>query len=157
MGVGYTLVPRLRAPGTVPERRALIAHEAKLVAVLVVAGSVTLWLVTPLIERWVLEGKYHLTGPLLLAVLVSGVAKIMDAFTKSTVTALATPAELSLVNLLGWVSVALAVPAAVFGARWGLPGVIYGVGFGWVLRSLTGLYITLRHLKLPASIPATAP
>jgi hypothetical protein len=53
--------------------------------------------------------------------------------------------------------VALAVPAAVFGARWGLPGVIYGVGFGWVLRSLTGLYITLRHLKLPASIPATAP
>jgi O-antigen/teichoic acid export membrane protein len=157
MGVGYTLVPRLRAPGTVPERRQLIAHEAKLVAVLVVAGSVTLWVVTPLIERWVLEGKYHLTGPLLLAALVSGVAKIMDAFTKSTVTALATPAELSLVNLFGWASVALAVPAAVFGARWGLAGVIYGVGFGWLLRSLTGLYITLRHLKLPASIPATAP
>jgi len=157
MGVGYTLVPRLRAPGTVPERRLLIAHEAKLVAVLVVAGSATLWVVTPLIERWVLEGKYHLTGPLLLAALVSGVAKIMDAFTKSTVTALATPAELSLVNLFGWASVALAVPAAVFGARWGLAGVIYGVGFGWLLRSLTGLYITLRHLKLPASIPATAP
>ena len=157
MGVGYTLVPRLRAPGTVPERRALIAHEAKLVAVLVVLGSATLWLVTPLIERWVLEGKYHLTGPLLLAALVSGVAKIMDAFTKSTVTALATPAELSLVNLFGWASVALAVPAAVFGARWGLAGVIYGAGFGWLLRSLTGLYITLRHLKLPASIPVTAP
>jgi O-antigen/teichoic acid export membrane protein len=157
MGVGYTLVPRLRAPGTVPERRALIAHEAKLVAVLVVLGSVTLWLVTPLIERWVLQGKYHLTGPLLLAALVSGVAKIMDAFTKSTVTALATPAELSLVNLFGWASVALAVPAAVFGARWGLAGVIYGAGFGWLLRSLTGLYITVRHLKLPASIPVTAP
>jgi O-antigen/teichoic acid export membrane protein len=157
MGVGYTLVPRLRAPGTVPERRGLIAHEAKLVAVLVVAGSATLWVVTPLIERWVLEGKYQLTGPLLLAALVSGVAKIMDAFTKSTVTALATPAELSLVNLLGWASVALAVPAAVFGARWGLAGVIYGVGFGWLLRSLTGLYITVRHLKLPAQIPATAP
>jgi hypothetical protein len=157
MGVGYTLVPRLRAPGTVPERRALIAHEAKLVAVLVVLGSVTLWLVTPLIERWVLQGKYHLTGPLLLAALVSGVAKITDAFTKSTVTALATPAELSLVNLFGWASVALAVPAAVFGARWGLAGVIYGAGFGWLLRSLTGLYVTLRHLKLPASIPVTAP
>jgi O-antigen/teichoic acid export membrane protein len=157
MGVGYTLVPRLRAPGTVPERRELITHEAKLVAVLVVAGSVTLWLVTPFIERWILQGKYHLTGPLLLAALVSGVAKIMDAFTKSTVTALATPAELSLVNLLGWACVALAVLAAVFGARWGLAGVIYGVGFGWLLRSLTGLYITLRHLKLPASIPVTAP
>lgn len=157
MGVGYTLLPRLRTQGTVPERRQLIAHEAKLVAVLVVAGSVTLWVVTPLIERWFLEGKYHLTGALLFAALVSGVAKIMDAFTKSTVTALATPAELSLVNLFGWASVLLAIPAAVFGARWGLAGVIYGVGFGWFLRSLTGYYITLRHLKLPASVPVTAP
>ena len=157
MGVGYTLLPRLRAPGTVPERRRLIAHEAKLAATLVVAGSVTLWVVTPLIERWFLDGKYHLAGSLLFAALVSGVAKIMDAFTKSTVTALATPAELSLVNLFGWVSVLLAIPAAVFGARWGLAGVIYGVGFGWFLRSLTGLFITLRHLKLPTSIPVTAP
>jgi O-antigen/teichoic acid export membrane protein len=156
MGVGYTLVPRLRAPGTVPQKRQLIAHEAKLVTALVVAGSVTLWLVTPLIERWFLQSKYHLTGSLLLAALVSGVAKIMDAFTKSTVTALATPAELSLVNLFGWVSVLLAVLAAVFGARWGLAGVIYGVGFGWFLRALTGFYITLRHLKLPTSIPVTA-
>lgn len=156
MGVGYTLVPRLRAPSTVLQRRRLIAHEAKLVAALVVAGSVTLWLVTPLIERWFLEGKYHLTGPLLLAALVSGVAKIMDAFTKSTVTALATPAELSLVNLFGWASVLLAILAAAFAARWGLAGVIYGVGFGWFLRSLTGFLITLRHLKLPASIPVTA-
>ena len=62
-----------------------------------------------------------------------------------------------MVNLLGWASVGLAIPAAVFGARWGLAGVIYGVGFGWLLRALTALYVTLRHLKLPASVPATAP
>jgi O-antigen/teichoic acid export membrane protein len=132
MGVGYTLVPRLRVAGSVPERRQLI-------------------------ERSFLQGKYHLGGALLLAALVTGVAKVMNAFTKSTVTALATPAELSLVNLLGWASVALAIVAAVFGARWGLAGVIYGVGFGWLLRALTALYVTLRHLKLPASIPVTAP
>ncbi|HEY3013062.1 MAG TPA: hypothetical protein VGJ36_09965 [Gemmatimonadales bacterium] len=157
MGVGYTLVPRLRAAGSLPERRHLIAHEAKLVGAMVVAGSLVIWVVTPWIERWFLQGKYHLTGFLLLATLVSGVAKIMNSFTKSTVTALATPAELSMVNLLGWASVALAIPAAIFGARWGLVGVIYGVGFGWLLRALTALYVTLRHLKLPASIPVTAP
>jgi O-antigen/teichoic acid export membrane protein len=156
MGVGYTLVPRLRVAGSVPERRHLIAHEAKLVGAMVVAGSAVIWFVTPLIERWFLEGKYHLGGGLLLAALVSGVFKIMNAFTKSTVTALATPTELSLVNLLGWASVALAVVAGVFGARWGLAGVIYGVGFGWLVRALTALYVTLRHLKLPASIPVTA-
>ena len=157
MGVGYTLVPRLRVAATVVERRYLIAHEAKLVGAMVVAGSVAIWLVTPLIERWFLQGKYHLAGSLLLAAVVSGVAKIMNAFTKSTVTALATPSELSLVNVLGWVSVALAIPAAVFGARWGLAGVMYGVGLGWLLRAITALYVTLRHLKLPATIPVTAP
>jgi O-antigen/teichoic acid export membrane protein len=157
MGVGYTLVPRLRAAGSVVERRHLIAHEAKLVAAMVAAGSAVIWFVTPLIERWFLQGKYHLGASLLLAALITGIAKIMDAFAKSTVTALATPAELSLVNLFGWGSAALAIPAAVFGARWGLAGVMYGVGFGWLIRAVTALYITLRHLKLPASVPLTAP
>lgn len=157
MGVGYTLLPRLRAAGSVPERRQLIAHEAKLIGALVVASSAAIWLITPLIERWLLQDKYHLAGSLLLAALVSGVAKIMNAFAKSTVTALATPAELSTVNLWSWASVALAISAAVFGARWGLAGVIYGVGLGWFLRAITALFVTVRHLKLPASIPVTAP
>jgi O-antigen/teichoic acid export membrane protein len=157
MGVGFTLVPRLRVAASVLERRNLIAHEAKLVGALAVAGSAAIWLVTPLIERWFLEGKYHLGGSLLLAALISGVAKLMNGFTKSTVTALATPTELSMVNLFGWASAALAIPAAVFGARWGLAGVIYGVGFGWLLRALTALYVTFRHLRLPASVPVTAP
>jgi O-antigen/teichoic acid export membrane protein len=156
MGVGYTLIPRLRAASSVMDRRRLIAHEARLVGAVVVAGSAGIWFVTPLIERWFLEGKYHLGGTLLLAAILSGVAKIMNAFTKSTVTAMATPGELSLVNLLGWVSVALAIPAAVFGARWGLTGLIYGVGFGWLLRALTALFFTLRHLRVPAAMPVTA-
>jgi O-antigen/teichoic acid export membrane protein len=156
MGVGYSLVPRLRAAGTVVERRRLIAHEAKLVSVLIVAGSVAIWFLTPWIERHFLEGKYHLGGALLVATLFSGVAKVLNSFTKSTVTALATASEVSIVNLLGWVSVAVAVAAAIFGARWGLAGVIYGVGLGWLMRALTALYITLRHLRFPA-VPVTAP
>ena len=157
MGVGYSLIPRLRSASSVVERRQLVAHEAKLVSAIVVAGSVVIWFVTPVVERMFLHGKYHLTGSLVLAALLSGVAKIMNAFTKSTVTALATPAELSIVNLFGWASVAVAIPAAAFGARWGLSGVIYGVGLGWLTRALTALYLTLRHLRLPVSIPVTAP
>ena len=156
MGAAYTLIPRLRAAPSVMERRRLIAHEAKLVSAIVVAGSVAIWFVTPLIERHFLAGKYHLGGSLLVAALFSGVAKVMNAFTKSTVTALATARELSIVNLFGWVSVAVAVVAAVAGARWGLTGVIYGVGLGWLMRALTALYLTLRHLELPESIPVTA-
>ena len=156
MGVGYTMVPRLRAASTIMERRRLIAHEAKLVGVIIVAGSVAIWFLTPLIERSLLAGKYHLSGSLLLATLFSGVAKIMNSFTKSTVTALATASEVSIVNLLGWASVGVALVAAIFAARWGLAGVIYGVGLGWLMRALTALYLTLRHLRLPESVPATA-
>jgi len=156
MGAAYTLIPRLRAAASVMERRRLIAHEAKLVSAIVVAGSVVIWFVTPLIERHFLAGKYHLGGSLIFAALFSGVAKVMNAFTRSTVTALATAGELSIVNLFGWVSVAVAVVAAILGARWGLTGVIYGVGLGWLIRALTALYLTLRHLKLPESIPVTA-
>jgi len=156
MSAAYTLTPRLRAAASVVERRRLIAHEARLVSAIVVAGSVVIWLVTPLIERHFLAGKYHIGGSLLFAALFSGVAKVMNAFTKSTVTALATAGELSIVNLFGWVSVAVAVVAAILGARWGLTGVIYGVGLGWLMRALTALYLTLRHLELPESIPVTA-
>ncbi len=157
MGVGYTLVPRLRSAGSVLERRRLVAHEAKLVSAIVVGGSVVIWFLTPWIERSLLDGKYHLSGALLLAAIVSGVAKIMNSFTKSIVTALATPAELSTVNLLGWVSVGMAVVAAFLGAHWGLAGVMYGVAFGWFTRGLTAFYLTLRYLKLPSVVPVTAP
>ena len=157
MGVGYTLVPRLRAAGTVMERRHLIAREAKLVAVILVAGSLAIWFLTPFIERLFLAGKYHLSGPLLLAALFSGIAKILNSFTKSTVTALANGHEVSMVNLLGWVSVGVALAAAIFGARWGLAGVIYGVGIGWLARALAALIVTVRHLRQPVSIPVPAP
>jgi hypothetical protein len=157
MGIGYTLVPRLRVAESVLERRKLIAHEARLAAVMIVAGSVAVWLITPVVEHWLLQGKYHLTASLLLAAVISGITKITDAFAKSTVTALATPSELSMVNLLGWASVAVAIAAAAFGARWGLAGVIYGVACGWLARTSAALYFTARHIRLPAAIAATAP
>jgi O-antigen/teichoic acid export membrane protein len=156
MGVGYTLVPRLRAADGVPERRRLISQEAKLVTVVVVAGVAAIWVITPWIERWVLADKYHLTGALLLAAIISGVVKVINSFTKSVVSALATTSELAWVHVFGWVSVALAVFAAVVGARWGLVGVIYGVTMGWLMRALTALFFAFRHLRLPSAVPVTA-
>ncbi len=157
MGMAYSLVPRLRAAADVPARRRLIVHEARLAAGIVLAGSALIWFVTPLIERWFLAGKYHLAGSLVLASIVAGIAKILNAFSKSTVTALGDARELSLVNLMGWVSVAIAVLASVIGARWGLAGVVYGVGLGWLMRAVGASWLTMRHLRLPAPVPVTAP
>jgi O-antigen/teichoic acid export membrane protein len=156
MGVGYTLVPRLRAADSVPERRRLISNEAKLVSGVLVAGVAAILIITPWIERWVLADKYHLSGALLLAAIISGIVKVTNSFTKSVVSALATTSELAWVNVFGWAAVALAISAAFVGARWGLAGVIYGVTMGWLMRALTSLYFAFRHLRLPSAVPATA-
>jgi hypothetical protein len=154
MGVGYSLLPRLRAAPGVVERRRLIAKEARLILPIVALGSAVIWIATPLVERWLLDGKYHLSAALVLAALVTGVVKIMSGFAQSTVAALADARELSVLSVLGWVGVVIAVAGAVAGAHWGLPGVIYGVGLGWLVRSSTAFYIVSRHLRLPVATPA---
>lgn len=154
MGVGYSLLPRLRAAPGVLERRRLIAHEARLVIAIVALGSAAIWIATPYVERWLLAGKYHLPAALVLAGLVSGFAKILNGFAQSSVSALADARELSTVMVLGWVAVAIAIAGAVVGARWGLPGLIYGVALGWLVRASTAAYATARHLRLPAATAA---
>jgi len=153
MGVAYSLAPRLRAAPDVRTRRRLIAHEAQVASAIVVIGSVVIWLMTPLVERWFLAGRYHLPGALVLAAIAAGIAKIMSAFTRSTLTALGDARELQIMNLLGSLAVAIAVVASIAGARFGLAGVIYGVGLGWLVRALGGLWFTLRHLRLPVPVP----
>jgi O-antigen/teichoic acid export membrane protein len=157
MGVGFSLLPRLRAAASVRERRRLVAHEGQLVGAIVLGGSVLIWFLTPLIERWFLAGKYHLGAPLVAAAIVSGIGKISNAFTKAIAAALAEPRELSLVNACGWVSVATSVAGAFIGARWGLPGLIYGVAVGWFLRAVFAGVLMVRHLRLPVTVPVTAP
>ena len=120
-------------------------------------GSVVIWFITPVVEHQFLAGKYHLPGSLVLAAIVSGIAKIANAFTKAAASALADPRELSLVNVTGWVSVGLALLGAFAGAHWGLAGVIYGVGIGWFVRAVVAFALIVRHLRLPVSVPATAP
>jgi O-antigen/teichoic acid export membrane protein len=155
MAIGYALIPQLRAAGSVRKRRRLVWNEAVLAGAIVVLGAVAIGVVTPLAERYVLAGKYHLGAALVIAVIVSGIAKLLNAFAKATVTALADPREMTVLNLFGWLSVGIAIGAAVIGAHWwGLVGVIYGVGLGWLARALSAFYVTARYLRLE---PATAP
>jgi hypothetical protein len=150
MAVGFTLLPRLRSAATVLERRQLIAKELRFAVVVAVAGSAAILVVTPLIEQWLLAGKYHLPTGLVIAAIFSGVAKITHAFARATATALATPRELKLVNGAGWLSAVLAIVAAAAAAPWGLTGVIYGIGCGWLAWAVASLAVVMHHLRLPA-------
>jgi hypothetical protein len=154
MAVGFTLLPRLRAAATVIERRQLIARELRLALVIAAVGSAAVLVLTPPIERWFLAGKYHLSMGLLVAALFSGTAKIAHAFTRAAATALATPRELKFVNWAGWLSAAFAIGAAVVAAPWGLTGVVYGIGFGWLAWAVMSLVVISHHLRLPAAVAA---
>ena len=155
LGVGYSLTPRLRAAESIERRRRLIRHETVLVAALMVAGALAVWVAVPLVQRFLLHDKYELSAPLVLAVLISGVAKVLNAFAKALVSGIALPNEVAAVNLLGWVSVTVAIAAAAVGARWGLPGVIYGVGLGWLMRALVAFQVCARHLRTAEPLPAS--
>ena len=157
LGVGFSLLPRLRAADNVLERRGLVAQEARLVGGIVLLGSIVIWFVTPVVEHLFLGGKYHLGGALVFAAIVSGIAKVANALTKAAASALADPRELSLINMIGWISAGIALAAAFIGARWGLTGVIYGVALGWIVRAVVAFALIVRHLRLPVSVPATAP
>lgn len=154
MGVGFSLVPRLRSAATVLERRELVAKELRFALAVIALGAAVIFLLTPPIERWVLEGKYQLSTGLLAAALFSGIGKIAHAFARATATALATPRELALVNAAGWFSAALAVGAAMTAAPWGLTGVVYGIGVGWFAWATLSFALVMHHLRLPAHIPA---
>lgn len=153
MGVGYALIPRLRAATGVAQRRRLVRYDVLLVTVLMILGALAVAVVVPLVKHFLLHGKYDLRPPLVLAVVVSGVAKVLNAFGKALVAGLALPAEVNTVNLLGWLSVGVAIAAAGLGSHWGLAGVIYGVGLGWLMRALAAFRICARHLRLPDPIP----
>ena len=104
-------------------------------------------------STWFLGGKYHLSAALVLAAVVTGFAKVLNGFAQSAVSALAEPRELHLGGEC-WAGCRwswTAVGAGVAGARWGLPGVIYGVGLGWVMRASVGMFLAARHLRLPAT------
>jgi len=154
MAVGFSLLPRLRAATSVPERRMLIARELRFALGISVLGGAAILVLTPLIERLFLDGKYHLSIGLLVAALFSGVAKIAHAFARAAATALATPRELSFVNWAGWLSAAFAVGAAVVGAPWGLTGVVYGIGLGWLAWAVMAFAVVMHHLRLPGDVTA---
>lgn len=147
MGIGFSLLPRLSRAASVRERRRLLWNEAWLAAAIALLGSAGIVVAAPLVEHWLLAGKYHLAASLLAAAIVSGIAKILNGFALAAATALATEGELALLNVASWLAIGVALIGAVIGARFGLAGVIYGVAAGWGLRALVAFAFVARHLR----------
>lgn len=152
MGAGYTLLPRLRAATSSQARRRLVRHEALAVLLIGGAGGIALLLAAPWIADRLLAGKYELSTALMIAALVSGVAKLGDAFATTMVWALASARQLAMLNWVSWTCAGIGVAAGWLGARWGLLGLMYGVTAAWVFRGAVSGALAARLLdKEPAS------
>ncbi|HEU4648227.1 MAG TPA: oligosaccharide flippase family protein [Gemmatimonadales bacterium] len=150
-GVIFTVVPRLRAESTPRRRRALLAHELRLVALVMLAVAAAVVLLAPLLTRTLLGGKYELAPALIGAMLASGVAKVLTSFVSGTVTALAGTRRLSVLGVVSWGSVAAGIAGAIVGARWGLAGLVYGATAGWAVRLVATAALAWPYLREGAS------
>jgi hypothetical protein len=160
MGAGYTLLPRLRAASSPQARWKLVRHEALAVALIGGAGGMILLSAAPWIADRLLAGKYELSTGLMVAALVSGVAKLADAIATTMVWALASPRQLAMLNWVSWVCAGIGVALGWLGARWGLLGLMYGVTAAWVCRGAVSgaLATTLLGKESTAGVlePGTA-
>jgi hypothetical protein len=150
LGVGHTMLPRLRAAPTLDVRRRLVAQEAAVVTGVAVMASVALWFVTPLLVRWAVAGKYALPPALVLASILAGLVKLYSVFSRSVVAALGDARQLAQLNFLGWMSMAVAVAGGVLGSRYGLVGLVYGTAVGWLSQALWAAHMAAPFLRAGA-------
>jgi hypothetical protein len=121
-------------------------------AALILFVSVAILYLAPLIVQRFLPERYELSGALQVAGIAIGVLKVLGGIGKATATAVCTERGLMQLNLLLWLSVLVSVAGAILGAAWGLTGLIYGVGLGWLLRIYFCSYLARPLLgEQPAS------
>jgi O-antigen/teichoic acid export membrane protein len=119
------------------------------------AGTAVLWLM-PLLLKWVLADRYAIGRALLVAAICVGFMKVIASLAAAAVNALGSKPELVKMSYIGWAAIGFAVLGAAIGARWGLIGLVYGVGCGWLMRALAVAYIAAPLLYSDADAPMDA-
>ena len=148
LGVGYTLVPGLRNAKTAAQRIKVFKHEAMVVVATAATASIVVWMITPSVLHWILNDRYSIAWPLLTAALVTGALKVISSLAASVVNALGSGRDLLLLSGIGWVAIALGFIGALVGVRWGLTGLVFGVGVGWLFRGIAIFWIAAPKLWL---------
>jgi O-antigen/teichoic acid export membrane protein len=161
-GIGYTLVPGLRNAANRAIRRQVLVHEGLIAVATCVAAGLVVWWLTPFIVRTVLADRYAISWQLVLAMICLGWVKVFGSIAAAAVNALGSAADLARMSLAGWLAIAVAVAAAWLGSRWGLSGLVYGVGIGWLVRAVAVGRLAARHFAgadalAPPAAPSRAP
>ena len=143
-GVGYSLLPRLRACETAAQIRRLVAREAAVILLVSIAAAAIVVVLMPWITTTVLAGRYEIPASLITAVIVVGFVRVWNSFASSSVHALGSVRHLALLNLCSWIAVGLAALGAMLAQAHGLTGLVYGIGAGRATLALAATFIALH-------------
>lgn len=133
-GIGYALMPRLRAESDPTARRRLVRDELRLAALLGLGGGVVMSVLARPVIVALYGTKYPVGLTLVVVIVAVGILRLFYGVAAATLSALAGSSRLRAFNWLGWLSVAVAVAGAVGLSGLGLVGVVAGVGAGWTVR-----------------------
>lgn len=148
-GVGYSLMPRIRAERSVPARRRLVRSELALIGTLGFAGGlVLLTAARPLIHA-LYGDKYQVSLAVVGAIIAVGIVRLFYAVASAVVRALGDAGQLRRFNLLAWIGTALAAGAAALLSGFGLVGVIAGAAVGWLVRLAAAVSLVRPTFAIP--------
>lgn len=147
IATSFSVVPRLRAAASAAEARAVIVRESLTALLMAAASSAMIALVAPLVFDTLLKGKYAIGAGLIGATIVVGLVKIWESFSTAITVSCGSPRSMAAISVLAWVCLATAAGAMVIGARYGLLGILYGVGSAWALLAAGGSYLAVVSLR----------
>lgn len=147
IGVGHTLLPGLRACSTATDVTRLMRREGAIVFGAAFASIIGIFLLMPFVTEQFLKGRYEITSALLVAVVVTGLVKVCNGFVSAIVQAYGSTTALAQFNFLSWLGLLAGVGCASYGARFGVTGVVYGVGVAWLIMTLAASVIALGAMR----------
>lgn len=144
LGIGFTLLPRLRVAKTRAEGKRLLRHEAMVAAGVCTAGTAAVVTLGPWIIELAVGDRYMIGIDLFAAAIIVGYVKILQAIAVAAANALSDSDTLKKMNAGSWVGLAVAALGAWALSGFGLAGLIYGVGLGWLWQSVVALRLARR-------------
>ena len=147
MGTSFSLLPRLRSAQTAAAARSVLFRESALSLGVALLAAAAIWLASPLIFATVLGGKYPIDNGLIVASIVIGLARMWEGFSTTVVSALGSARGMALISAFAWACLAVAAGGAIFGSRYGLLGILWGVGLAWLLLATGGTYLAAASFR----------
>jgi len=145
MGTTQTLAARVRTIEAFAARRRLAKRETLMMLGLCLIGAVPIVAMGPYVCAMVAPDT--VVGRELIAIGVfSGIIRVMGAQGRAIASAFADPADLRLLNITGWMTVAFGALCGYALSHFGVFGVMCGVSFGWMARAIVSFLIARKFL-----------